>query len=472
MSQPVSTGIIDRTLANLRSAWHGFMSSGHEIRPLNLNPELPESDKTILRRWMHECLQAKGGEVSSRARSAVLGQAYLSLNELGRIKYLEILARDFDVSRETLNDVKKKIDEQETSPELVSNLREMLTPPRVKLLTQFNDLPEGVKFLVDLRSDVRSFMKSAPVLKSLDFDLRRLLKSWFDIGFLELKRLTWDEPASLLEKIIEYEAVHEISSWHDLKNRLDKDRRCYAFFHPSMPDEPLIFVEIALVKGLAKNIQTLLDENAPAIDPDDADTAIFYSITNTQKGLHGIHFGSFLIKRVVDHLSRDLPKLNTFATLSPVPGFTKFIRNLDDDLEKRLITDREQSDLVRIFGSERLKEAIAASGWQLKLNGADEVKNILEKICAYYLTRVKKDGRALDPVAEFHLNNGARLEYINWMADNSENGIRQSAGIMVNYLYRLSDIEKNHERYRETGSVATSASVNNLLKSMDLSDNQ
>lgn len=464
MSQSESTGIIDRTLINLRLAWRDFMSSGHEIKPLSLEPDLPETDITILRKLMRECLEGKGGEVSSRARAAVLGQAYLGLNDQGRIRYLEVLANDFTVAKETLSEVKQKIDELENSPKLISQLRELLTPPRLKLLTQFNDLPQGVKFLVDLRADIRFFMNTVPVLKGLDDDLKGLLESWFDIGFLELKRLTWDEPASLLEKLIEYEAVHEISSWDDLRNRLDSDRRCYAFFHPCMPEEPLIFVEIALVKGMANNIQSLLDENVPAINTEDADTAIFYSITNTQMGLQGIRFGSFLIKQVVDHLARDLPKLTTFATLSPVPGLINFIQSMPENKERELMTDREQSELLETRGTKSLKEIITTTDWIQNLNDTDTIINILMRTCAYYLVKEKRGLKALDPVADFHLNNGARLENINWLSDISENGMRQSAGIMVNYVYKLSDIEKNHELYCDSGNIATSTSVNNLLK--------
>lgn len=467
MNQTASTGLINRTLANLRIAWRGLTSSGHEIKPLNLGPDLPDSDVTILKKLMQECVEAKGGEVSSRARAAVLGQAYLSLNDRGKIKYLEILVKDFAVSNESITEVKQKIEELENNPDLVSTIRDLLIPPRIKLLTRFNDLPQGVKFLVDLRADIRFFMNSVPALKSLDYDLRRLLKSWFDIGFLELKRITWNEPAALLEKLIEYEAVHEISSWSDLRNRLDEDRRCYAFFHPSMPDEPLIFIEVALVKGIAASIQTLLDEQEKPLDPKDADTAIFYSITNTQMGLQGIHFGGFLIKQVVDQLVMDLPNLNTFATLSPVPGFTDFINRLPDEKEKQILSEREQVELRELFGLESIKEILTNIDRLQNLVDSDTIKNILMKICAWYLVKEKRGQRALNPVADFHLNNGARLENINWMADVSEHGLRQSAGIMVNYVYKLSDIEKNHERYSDTGNIATSGNVTGLLKSID-----
>lgn len=442
------------------------MFSGRDIKHLDLNPDLPDADITLLRRLMHECLEGKGGVVSSHSRAAVLGQAYLGLNKTGRKRYLEVLAKDFMLGKEAIQEAKVKIDELEHSPEQASYLRELLIPPRLKLLTEFNDLPQGVKFLVDLRSDLRSFMDKDPDLKALDRDLRGLLESWFDVGFLELRRLTWNEPAALLEKLIEYEAVHAISSWRDLRNRLDSDRRCYAFFHPCMPDEPLIFVEVALVKGMSDSIQELLDEEAPDISKHDADTAIFYSITNTQQGLQGIRFGSFLIKQVVDYLSRDLPNLKTFATLSPVPGFARFLRTLPEDRERALVKDRELSEIENATGKKRLSEIITTDGWHRDFGASDTIREVFLRVCAYYLVEAKSGKKALDRVADFHLNNGARLEYIHWLSDISEKGLQQSAGIMVNYLYKLSDIDKNHELYRESGKVVTSAAVSSLLKSV------
>jgi len=223
-------------------------------------------------------------------------------------------------------------------------------PPRVKLLSQFNELSQGVKFLVDLRAELMMFAAEDIRLQALDADIHALLGSWFDIGFLDLKRITWETPATLLEKLIEYEAVHAIKSWDDLKNRLGDDRRCYAYFHPRMPDEPLIFVEVALVKGISDNVQEVLDEDAPSGDPEDADTAIFYSISNCHLGLAGINFGNFLIKRVADDLTRDLPKLKTFATLSPIPGFRDWIREHASGGQMTLFDEGEFETLQSLTG--------------------------------------------------------------------------------------------------------------------------
>lgn len=470
MNDTQNTGFLDRTLSNLRSAWRDIVQPGRDIEPTELRPDLPKADAKKLRQQMQECLSGKGGEVSARSRAAALGQAYLYLNDTGRKRYLEIMAHDFCVDRKSLYATTRKIHEVgdlSKNLEAEAKLRKILTPPHLKLLTQFNALPQGVKFLVDLRADLRSYLDGDPLLESLDNDLKELLISWFDIGFLDLKRITWNEPASLLEKLVDYEAVHQITSWEDLKNRLESDRRVYAFFHPRMPMEPLIFVQVALVTGMSDNIQDLLDENAPNQDPNSADNAIFYSISNTQKGLHGVSFGNFLIKRVVDHLSRDLPNLKTFATLSPVPGLKKFINSLNTEQEHALMSEYEINEIQRLSNCERLRDVINNLDWDHDVKSAEVIKRPLINICARYLVLEQKDGRALDPVANFHLNNGARLERINWLADVSKKGMQQSAGLMVNYLYKLGDIDKNHERYQASGEVVTSSSLRSLVKIQD-----
>ncbi len=282
-----------------------------------------------LRTQLRDCLEGKGGEVSARARAAALGRTYLALNDAGRERFLRVLATEFDIDRAAVQATWERLRRAKSDDEqrrLERALRQALEAPRVKLLTQFNALPEGVKFLVDLRAELMALGASDPALASLELDLKGLLAGWFDIGFLEVKRITWELPASLLEKLIVYEAVHAIRSWTDLKNRLEADRRCFAYFHPRMPDEPLIFVEVALTQGMADDVQILLDEKAPVDDPADADTAIFYSISNCQRGLTGISFGDFLIKRVVDQLAAELPHLTTYATLSPVAGLSRLAR--------------------------------------------------------------------------------------------------------------------------------------------------
>lgn len=285
---------------------------------------LADKDIPALLRQLQECADGMGGEVSARQRAARLAHTYLSLNEGGRRAMLRLIATEFgpDPARVAAAHAAWQAAIQTADPwQAEAELRGALRSRRTRILTQFNAIPQGVKFLVDLRADLLRFARQDPALAALDQELEVRLSSWFDVGFLELARITWQSPAAMLEKLIEYEAVHTIQSWADLKNRLDLDRRCYAFFHPRMPLEPLIFVEVALVDTLAGNVQALLDEAAPVFEASRASTAIFYSINNTQTGLRGVSFGNFLLKRVIDDLKRDFPRLSTFATLSPSPGW-------------------------------------------------------------------------------------------------------------------------------------------------------
>ncbi len=343
-------------------------------------------------------------------------------------------------------------------------MRRALEPPRLRLLTQFSTIPDGVKFLVDLRAFLMDRLRDDPQLAALESDLRGLLASWFDVGFLELRRITWESPAALLEKLVGYEAVHEIRGWRDLKDRLDSDRRCYAFFHPRMPTEPLIFVEVALVEGLADSVQRLLDQKAPVLDPGATDTAIFYSISNCQRGLGGISFGNFLIKRVVDVLSAEFRNLKTFATLSPIPGFRRWLDTKLRGGDATLLSDTETTAL-RAFvpeaptGVEALKEILGRRGWVRDLPLNKVVDPVLLRLSAHFLLTEGNAHRAADPVAHFHLFNGARIERINIAADVSEKGIKESAGLMVNYLYDPARIEQNHEDYAGEGKRNASTAV-------------
>jgi malonyl-CoA decarboxylase len=338
----------------------------------------------------------------------------------------------------------------------------------MRLLSRFNDLPDGVEFLVDMRAELLTLAQGDPNLQEFDDEFRELLASWFDVGFLELRRITWDSPASLLERLATQEAVHAVESWSDIKNRLAPDRRCYAFFHAQMPDEPLIYMWVALVKGMSDNVQVLLDVSAPTRDPADADTALFYSISNAQPGLAGVSLGTFLIKRVVDHLARDLAKIKTYATLSPIPGFAGWLHERIEQTGDELLTADELSRLQGLMpdlsGTLLLDSLAKLDGWfrQDELRAA--VKSPLMRLCAQYLTKERRGHRARDRVAHFHLSNGARIERINWLGDTSAKGMRESLGIMANYLYRARDIEKNHEAYRGGGIIKTSSRVGALLR--------
>jgi malonyl-CoA decarboxylase len=462
--------VVDRTLAKLRTVWREIATSTRGVLSGAPRPDLPDDDAQRLRQQMQSCLDGSGGEVSARARAAELGRTYLSLNQAGRERFLHVMAEDFDIDRDAVDRSCAQLAAAATPAERAPAeraLRAALIVPRVRLLRQFNALPEGVKFLVDRRDELIALSDGDPAMRGLADDLRELLADWFDIGFLELKRISWDSPAALLEKLIAYEAVHEIRGWNDLKNRLEADRRCFAFFHPRMPDEPLIFVEVALVKGMAGNIHALLDESAPLGDPNAADTAIFYSISNCQRGLNGISFGDFLIKRVVDALAAELPRLKVFATLSPVQGFRAWLAR--ERQRPDLLLPVEAKALAAMVGNgdtaTDLLQVLDRPGWQADALLAAVLREPLSRLCAQYLLLEKgRSGRAADPVAHFHLTNGARVERLNWLGDLSEKGLQQSAGIMVNYLYRLDHIETNHEAYRGEGRVAASSTVRHLLR--------
>lgn len=463
-----SEGLWGRTLRKMRRAWPRGVSASLKDA---VSADLGGDDAQRIRQQIDDCLKALGGEVSARARAAELGETYLVLNEAGRQRFLQILADDYDVDAEAIDTAIRTRNDAQDDPaarrRAETHLREALHAPRVALLSQFNALEEGVKFLVDLRAELIPLARADAGLKALDQDVYRLLSSWFDVGFLKLQRITWDSPASLLEKLTKYEAVHAIRSYSDLKNRLGDDRRCYAYFHPQMPNEPLIFVEVALVNGIAGNVHELLDEKAPLGDPERADTAIFYSISNCQKGLAGVSFGNFLIKGVVSDLLRELPNLKTFSTLSPVPGFRPW---LQEQLENNAL-DLNENALQALHTLSSV--AATPESFAQSLNGdpdedggtfGEDLQKLLMRSCARYLLEARRNDRALDRVAHFHLSNGARIERLNWAGDLSHNGIRQSAGIMVNYLYKLSDIEKNHEAYSSNATIAASTAVRKLLR--------
>ncbi len=318
-------------------------------------------------------------------------------------------------------------------------LRQSTVSPRRRLLQRFSVFPAGIRFLVDLRADMLPALKTDKRLQALDVEMEYMFSTWFDVGFLELKRISWDSPASMLEKLIQYEAVHDIKSWADLKNRLDSDRRCYGFFHPRLPDEPLIFVEVALLDAISDCITPLLDESAAAVDLRRATTAIFYSISNTQSGLKGVSFGDSLIKRVVETLKEDFPRLKTFATLSPIPGYRVWLQ--------------------------RSNSALAAQAGQtdvLTLSEKSPLRKALHQGAAQYLGSQWHAGKPLDAVARFHLGNGARIERIHWAGDPSGKGIKQSYGLMVNYLYDLKKLDK-HRDMLANGKIPMASEVEKLV---------
>ncbi len=344
------------------------------------------------------------------------------------------------------------------------SLRRALVSPRTRLLQRFAVVPEGMRFLVDMRAELLPLLKADKRLLPLDAELEHLFSTWFDVAFLELRRLSWDSPASLIEKLIKYEAVHDIRSWADVKNRLDSDRRCYGFFHPRLPNEPLIFVEVALVDRISSSITPLLDEAAAPADLAKATTAIFYSISNTQTGLRGVSFGDSLIKHVVETLTEEFPRLRTFATLSPIPGFRGWLAKHAAPMLERL-DDKRRAELGRAVGFEPPQAAhlLTALEKPLDLDARSPVRQMLLECAAHYLARELAEGKPVDPVARFHLGNGARVERLNWGGDPSTKGLKQSYGLMVNYLYDLKRIDK-HRSMLAQGKVPASGDIDSLCK--------
>ena len=315
--------------------------------------------------------------------------------------------------------------------------RRATVSPRRRLLQRISAAPGVIRFLVDMRAEMAPSLKADRRLLALDVEMEYMFSTWFDVAFLDLRRISWDSPASLVEKLIKYEAVHDIRSWGDVKNRLDSDRRCYGFFHASLPGEPLIFVEVALMDEIAGSITPLLDEAAAPADIARATTAIFYSISNTQTGLRGVSFGDSLIKRVVEELKGEFPRLKTFATLSPIPGLAAWLQK------------NAPAELLEKVGN------------PLDLGGKSPLRAQLLGWAARYLGRELQDGSPVDPVARFHLGNGARVEHLSWAADPSAKGLKQSYGLMVNYLYDLKRLDK-HRAMLAQGQIPISGAIEDL----------
>ncbi len=457
-----ATGLVSRSLSKMREMVAHATNKGRE-----------PSERVIerIRQQLEECAEGLGGEISTRQRAGRLAETYLRLDDAGRRTFLRMIALEFGpdpaaIARAHEHYQQAVGNDQQWDAE--ARLRTAMRSRRIRILTQFNAIPQGVKFLVDLRADLLRYLPDDPLLKPLDRELEARLGAWFDVGFLELQRITWHSPAALLEKLVEYEAVHEIRSWQDLKNRLDSDRRCYAFFHPRMPLEPLIFVQVALVEELADDVQKLLDIDAPLADASRANTAIFYSISATQAGLRGVSFGNFLLKRVVEDLQRDFPRLKTFATLSPIPGLVRWVTRHPDELAAA-ITAADWKRLAAAGVDDASAPALRAlldgdRQWADNPTLARALREPLLRVTARYLADAKRDGKPVDAVARFHLGNGARVERLNWLADTSDKGFDQSWGIMVNYLYDPDRIESNLEAFAREGRVDTSAAVRRQAK--------
>ena len=371
-------------------------------------------------------------------------------------RFFEVLALDFAPDEAMLSAAAANYAEAPSAHNLAA-LQAAAEAPRQELFRRLNLAPGGTAALVRLREKLLPLVKeNRDIYGPVDKDFLHLFQSWFNRGFLVLKPIDWNTPAAILEKIIAYEAVHAIDSWDSLRNRLaPPDRRCFAFFHPAIPDDPLIFVEVALTADIPASIAAVLSDERQAIELEEAQTAVFYSISNCHAGLAGVSFGSFLIKQVASDLKETLPNLKSFVTLSPVPGFARWLKQLDGKPRDRLLPEEK-----------RALEIIEEIDWT---NDPQKVENAREGLLAlaarYFLIAKRDDGQPIDPVARFHLGNGAILNRVMHMADLSTTGLRQSHGVMVNYLYDLPRIEQRHEAYAASADIAASRAVTALLPS-------
>lgn len=418
---------------------------------------------------LSERLIARRGEPSGLALAVEIVEDIGGMDEAETAAFLGAIADRFAPDQRRLEKAIDTWRERHDQRSLLE-LGDAVEPPRQELFRRINMAPGGTAALVGLRARLLDLLPEQPELAPVDADLRHLLASWFNRGFLQLEQISWDSSAAVLERLIRYEAVHQIRGWEDLRRRLALDRRCYAFFHPALPGEPLIFVEVALTRGLPEAIGPLIDPDRAVADPEAADTAVFYSISNCQPGLRGVSFGNLLIKQVAARLEDELPRLRTFATLSPLPGFAAALQRRDSeqgftDARLRKLIEDEADELCELAGTADPVEAL----FTLLASGPPRPKPVgqsLVRLALAYLLHIRRGHRVADSVAHFHLANGARLERVDADADASDLG-GASHGVMVNYVYDLDRVEANHERYAETGRVATAPSLSSQVKRVE-----
>ena len=430
-------------------------------------------EKIAQTRYLSRSTSAVRQLVSERGESNAVSMAldvisnYRKLNADHRSKFFMMLAEQFNIDAEQLTKAAQSFAADPNARNYI-RLQKISESPRQELLRRLNRAPGGTAAVVEMRRDLLTLLNKKPELMGLDYDMRHLLSSWFNPGFLKMHRVDWKSPAEILEKIIAHEAVHAIDGWDDLRRRLQPDRRCFAFFHPQLPDEPLIFVEVALLPEIPVAIMPLVDKKStPVEQTNQFKVAAFYSISNCESGLRGVSMGNFLIKRVAEQLHAEFPGLKTFVTLSPIPGLMEWIT------AGAHLGDLPSADKIKPAVRKARDDALEllelnGANWMDKLGKAwhpdqcsEKEKVAMMALTAIYLTVVtpSRDG---NPVAKFHLGNGAKLHQVNWAGDLSKNGLRQSAGLMVNYLYDLSSVEENHERF-VNGDVIYSRSVGKLM---------
>jgi malonyl-CoA decarboxylase len=396
-------------------------------------------------------LLSERGEASGATLAREALAAYQTLEGAALKAYFDVLVEEFSPDPELVGRTADAYRKDPSQTNLI-RLQQVVEAPRQELFRRLNMAPGGTAALVEMRRRILRDIKAHSHWAGIESVLANLLSSWFNRGFLTLERIDWHTSAIVLEKLIQYEAVHEIQGWSDLRRRLQTDRRCYAFFHPTLPKEPVIFIEVALTRGMSAKVQPLLDPESAVSDASRADGAIFYSITNCQEGLRGISFGNFLIKQVAEDLGREFPRVKTFATLSPIPGFRKWLVGQTAQREAQA-SGRQLAQIL-----ERLQEP----DWFKEKGAGSALQKPLSELCACYLVRAKQGDEPLDPVARFHLSNGARMERINWLGDTSEAGMFRSAGLMVNYVYKLADVERNHEAYVKEHKIIASSRLESM----------
>ncbi len=445
------TSSLDRASGFLGGLLNTLTERGRSLLGLSASPAMSKAELISL----GETLLSRRGEATGVALANSLLAGYAAATEENKLAFLTSLADMFGPDMLQLTKALDAVRDTNASPDAVSQLLKAAEPRRQELIRRLNLAPGGTASLVRMREALLAHAADHPQLKYVDSDFVHLFASWFNRGFLVLQKIDWTTPANILEKIIRYEQVHAIGNWDDLRARLaPPDRRCYGFFHPQLVDEPLIFVEVALTRESPAAIAPLLDLTREPIAATDATTAVFYSISNTQKGLGGISFGNFLIKQVVEEIKRELPNVHTFVTLSPVPNFASWLKR-ECALENSSLIDE---------AFRKTLEALDTPNWFDDTNMAERMKSALLPLAAYYFLEAKNSrGQPMDSVARFHLGNGARLERLNFLGDKSPNGMRQSHGLMVNYLYALGDIESNHEAFAEKGQIAASSAIRKIV---------
>ena len=447
----------------LKNAIESIAERGRELLGLDNN----EVNTLDIHALCQQLLSGQG-EASGIALSQEILQSYQRMSSDEKLVFFKMLDESFKPDFDQIQTTMVSYQQSRSAEDLIA-LNEAVEAPRQELFRRLNMAPNGTASLVALRADLLQILRKNPALKSVDADLKHLLSSWFNRGFLQLRSIDWSSPAQILEKLINYESVHEIHGWNDLRRRLMKDRRCFAFFHPAMHDEPLIFVEVAFVQGLSGEVGSLINPLAEELNPKNADTAIFYSINNTQAGLRGISFGNFLIKQVLTELTDEFPWVKISSTLSPIPTFRNGINKWLDSEDKS--DQYSEFDKILTRNDSLLAEMKSQLGLTADLQAKPLLKTvlnehldkdnsalsaILSELALSYLTQPTANGKLADPVAMFHLSNGARLERLNPFADTSEHGLTTSFGMMVNYLYDLKDVELNHEAFVSKGSIMMS----------------